>query len=132
MPGVLASTAPVILIAEIRFPPQLSDAVAPGSTNAAWHSLLMELGPVSLKIGFSVSRTITRNTHCAVLPDASVAVQVTRFVPAGNALPEGGWHSTVVPGLLSFAVTTKVTTAEHSPSVLVVVILAPGQVIVGG
>jgi purine-cytosine permease-like protein len=33
--------------------------------------------------------------HCAVLLDASVAVQVTEVVPTGNIEPVGGLHTTV-------------------------------------
>src|SRR4051794_6345952 len=132
MPGVLISTAPVILIAEVRFPPQLSVAVAPGSTNALWHSFVTEASPLRCSTGFSASRTMTRKTHCAVLPERSVAMQVTRLVPVGKEEPEAGWHTTVVPGLLSLTVTVNETVAEQSPGVLVAVIFAGGHVIVGG
>ena len=43
--------------------------------------------------------------HCALLFDASVAVQVTVVVPTGNIDPVGGTHVTDgVPGQLSVAV----------------------------
>jgi len=38
-----------------------------------------------------------------VLPDLSVAVQVTVIVPTGNIEPEGGLQLTVTPGQLSVA-----------------------------
>jgi hypothetical protein len=40
--------------------------------------------------GFCVSITVTVNEQLPGLPDASVAVQVTVVVPAGNDVPEGG------------------------------------------
>jgi hypothetical protein len=46
-------------------------------------------------------KVVTANMHVAVLPDASVAVQVTEVVPTGNGVPEGGTHTTVAPGQLS-------------------------------
>ncbi len=40
----------------------------------------------------------------AMLPDASVAVQVMVVVPIGKVAPEGGTQTTVTPGQLSEAV----------------------------
>ena len=52
----------------------------------------------------------------AVLPAASVAVILTGEVPVGNADPDGGDEMTlIVPGQLSVALTAKLTTAEHDP-----------------
>jgi hypothetical protein len=42
------------------------------------------------------------NEHVAVLPEASVAVQVTVVVPTANALPDTWLHETVT-GQLSVA-----------------------------
>ena len=55
-------------------------------------------------VGFSVSLTVTVKVHVAVLPDASVAVQVTVVVPFGKAVPEAGEQLVVTPGQLSLAV----------------------------
>jgi hypothetical protein len=55
-------------------------------------------------VGFSVSFTVTVKLQVAVLPEPSVAVQVTVVVPLGNVEPEGGEQETVTPGQLSVAV----------------------------
>ena len=39
-----------------------------------------------------------------MLPDVSVAVQVTVVVPFGKQEPEGGLQTTVTPGQLSVAI----------------------------
>jgi hypothetical protein len=55
--------------------------------------------------GFWVSITVTVNEQLAGLPEASVAVQVTVVVPAGNDEPEGGTHvAALTPAQLSVAV----------------------------
>jgi hypothetical protein len=54
--------------------------------------------------GFSVSLTVTVKVQVAVLPELSVAVQVTVVVPLGKVEPEGGLQTTVTPGQLSAAV----------------------------
>ena len=55
-------------------------------------------------VGFSVSLTVTVKEQLAVLPEASVAVQVTAVVPFGNVEPDGGEQLVVTPGQLSLAV----------------------------
>ena len=55
--------------------------------------------------GFSVSLTVTVNEQLSVLPDASVAVQVTGVLPTGKVEPDGDEQLVVTPGQLSFAVT---------------------------
>jgi hypothetical protein len=55
-------------------------------------------------VGFSVSLTVTVKLQVAVLPDESVAVQVTVVVPLGKLEPEGGVQLVVTPGQLSLAV----------------------------
>ena len=50
------------------------------------------------------SNTVVVKLQVAVLPDASVAVQVTVVVPVGKHEPDGGLHTTVTPGQLSEAV----------------------------
>ncbi len=78
-----------------------------------------------------MSVTVTVKEQVAVLPEASVAVQVTVVVPTGKQSPDGGVQLTVTPGQLSVAVAVKVSTAQHKPGSLVSVMLA-GQVTVGG
>jgi hypothetical protein len=61
------------------------------------------------KLGFEssciqISNVDTVNMQLAVLPAASVAVQVTVEIPIGNADPDGGVHTAVTPGQLSVAV----------------------------
>jgi hypothetical protein len=78
-------------------------------------------------VGAVVSTVITVNEQVAVLPLASVAVQVTVVVPNGNVLPDGGLQATVTPGQLSVAVAVNVTADPHSAPVI-----GAGQVMVGG
>ena len=47
------------------------------------------------------SKVVTAKLQVAVLPEVSVAVQVTVVVPIGKQLPEAGEHTTVAPGQLS-------------------------------
>src|ERR1700741_1788936 len=68
----------------------------------------------------------------AVLPDASVAVQVTVVTPTGKQLPEGGLHTTTTPGQLSDAVVVKLTTTQGSAGVAVTAVRLGGHVITGG
>jgi len=51
-----------------------------------------------------LSTTVTVKPQLAVLPDESVAVHVTAFVPLANVLPEAGAQTTVAPPQLSLAV----------------------------
>src|SRR2546426_4565976 len=81
--------------------------------------------------GFSVSLTVTVKLHQAVLPLASVAVQVTVVLPLAKVEPLAGLQLTVWPGQLSApAGVVKVTTALHIPGSVDWVMLA-GQTIVG-
>jgi hypothetical protein len=50
------------------------------------------------------SWTVTVKEQFAVLPEASVAVQVTVVVPGLKQVPDAGVQETVTPGQLSFAV----------------------------
>ena len=81
--------------------------------------------------------TFTWNVHWAVLPDVSVAVQVTVVVPTGMQVPDGGVHTTVTPGQLSLAVAVKFTTwhawlAGTQTALFVTAVMFAGQVIWGG
>src|SRR6185436_9496833 len=58
----------------------------------------------------ALSSTVTGNSRTVRFPEASVALQVTRVVPRGKKLPEGGTHTTRGEGSRqSLAVTEKVT-----------------------
>ena len=81
-------------------------------------------------VGFSVSLTVTVKLQPCVLPDASVAVQLTVVVPFEKAVPEAGLHKVVTPGQLSVAVGEKLTTASHLLGSVDWVML-DGQVIAG-
>ena len=81
-------------------------------------------------VGASWSLTITLNEQLAVLPDASVAVQVTLFVPLANVDPLAGTHALVTPGQLSLAEGANATAREHWPGAVFVVI-STGQLMVG-
>ena len=75
----------------------------------------MRLGGSS-STGRSRSMTVTSKLVVAVLPEASVAVQVTVVVPMGKREPEAGVQRTLTAEQLSVAVGTKVTTAESRPA----------------
>jgi hypothetical protein len=68
-----------------------------------------------------------------VLPETSVAVQVTTFVPIGKLEPEGGLQMTGTGAsqLSNADKTVKETTASHLPAAVCVMMLA-GQTICGG
>ncbi len=69
--------------------------------------------------------------HVLLLPQTSVAVEVTVVIPIGNILPDAGELVIVTgPAQLSVAVTANVTTAVHEPTGVVTVI-GVGQVITG-
>jgi hypothetical protein len=79
-------------------------------------------------------KAVKANEQVAVLPDASVAVQVTVVVPTGNGVPDGGTHATVTPGQLSVATGGgNVPTAEVAIGQVAgaTAVCGPGQVIVG-
>src|SRR5258705_13968580 len=58
----------------------------------------------------ALGATVTGNSQVDSLPEASVAVHVTRVVPRGKKLPEGGTHTTMGAGSRqSLAVTVKLT-----------------------
>lgn len=83
----------------------------------------------------SCARTLNTETvklQVAVLPAASVAVQVTVVVPTGKHDPEGGLQTTPTPGQLSLAVVVKLTTTQGTVTVGVTPTMFAGQVITGG
>ena len=60
------------------------------------------LGGHMMLTGAAAGRTVTVKLHVAALPCASMAVQVTVFVPSGKNDPEGGTQAseTMLPQLL--------------------------------
>jgi hypothetical protein len=61
----------------------------------------------------ATSNVVTVKLQLAVLPDASVAVQVTVVTPIFKQLPDGGAQAKVTPGQLSAATgLEKVTTVQ--------------------
>ena len=76
---------------------------------SVWATIFVE----QVIVGGSRSRTTTVKPHPAVLPDASVAVQLTVFVPLANVEPLGGVQRTLTPGQLSLTVGTNVIVALH-------------------
>src|SRR5258708_31082876 len=70
--------------------------------------------------GTSMSFTVTLKLQLAVFPAASVAVQVSVFVPVPKLEPLAGTQATVTPGQLSVAVAAKFTTAPHWPGPVLV------------
>ena len=77
-------------------------------------------------------KTVTVKLQVAVLPEASVAVQVTVVTPMGKQLPEGGLQTTTTPGQLSLAVVVKLTTKQGELTSGVTTVWLGGQVIEGG
>jgi hypothetical protein len=80
--------------------------------------------------------TVTVNVHMALLPDASVAVQVTvvGFCIDRKRLPDGGVHVTVGFGQSSVTIGLNVTVATASPPSYPSqgTSMFCGQVIIGG
>jgi hypothetical protein len=75
--------------------------------------------------GYSI--TATSKAHVLLLPDGSVAVHCTTFVPMGKSDPDGGSHSTGTEfWQLSDAVIEKVTTAPVG-EVACIGVRSPGQ-----
>jgi hypothetical protein len=80
-------------------------------------------------------KTVTVKLQEAVLPEASVAVQVTVVIPTGNADPDAGTQAVVTPGQLSVAVGAAkliVCVVATGQDNAVVAVMLVGQVIDGG
>jgi hypothetical protein len=84
----------------------------------------------------ATSNVLTVKLHVAVLPDVSVAVQVTVVTPTLMHVPDGGTHATVTPGQLSVATgfgnVTVVQAGLGQTAWSVTAVMLAGQVIVGG
>ena len=83
--------------------------------------------------GFESSCKQTLNTptvklHEAVLPDISVAVQVTVVAPIAKQEPLGGLQTTLTPGQLSEPVAVKVATVQLEFTLAVTTVWLVGQV----
>ena len=74
---------------------------------------------------------MTVKTAVAVLPEASVAVQVTGVTPLAKIEPLAGAQPNPTPGQLSLVTGVNPTTCVHAPGAVLVTILA-GQVMAGG
>ena len=85
-------------------PGQLSVAVATAGQGAVKSGPADSSLSVQVITGGSVSATLMVKVQVAVLPEVSVAVQVTTVAPAGKVEPEGGLQLQVTPGQLSVAV----------------------------
>jgi hypothetical protein len=111
---------------------QLSCAVAEkvtGTCQSMLQGSAMSAG--QLMVGASLSTTVTRCTQVAVLPEVSVAVQVTEVVPLGKTV--GASLATLARPQLSAAVAVPKLTlaAEHWPG-SVLTVTSGGHEIVGG
>src|SRR5260221_7583559 len=96
-------------------PGQLSVAVAAKfTTGPHWPgTVLVVMFAGQVRMGISMSSTVTLKLQVAVLPEASVAAQITRFVPVLKVEPLTRTQATTTPGQLSLALAAKVTTALH-------------------
>src|ERR1035437_7925649 len=116
-------------------PGQLSVAVAVKVTLLLEHlpgSVLAMMATGQRTLGSSLSWMVTVKLHELVLPEESVAVQVTVVTPLAKVEPLGGTQATVTPGQLSVAVAAKVTLLlEHRPESVFATILVE-QVTLGG
>jgi hypothetical protein len=90
---------------------------------------VMGLGTAST--GGVMSTTVIANDPDAVLPDESVAVQVTSVTPTWNVLPDGGVQLTGTgPSTSSVAVAVKVPTAP--PEEVATAVMGLGRASTGG
>lgn len=79
------------------------------------------------------SKTVTLKLQEALLPEVSVAAQLTVVIPSGKTEPDGGEQTTVAPGQLSTTVGAGyVTIVLTSPGFGVTNIWSFGQVTFGG
>ncbi len=119
-------------------------ALTPGqlsvATGAAQVTLAFEHCPASVlptmlagqvMLGFSVSLMVTLKEQEALLPEVSVAVQLTVVLPFGKVEPLAGVQEVATPGQLSAEVTVHTTLAlEHCPGSVLATMLA-GQTMLG-
>ena len=91
--GVHATVAPGQL--------SLTEGVKATICSHAPGALLVTMLAGQVTTGTSVSLTVMLKLQVAVLPAASVTVQVTALVPLAKAEPLAGAHTEVAPGQLS-------------------------------
>ena len=83
-------------------------------------------------VGAALTTIVTVKAHEAVLPDVSMAVQVTVVAPSGNGAPDAGLHDTVTDSYMSVALALgNVTAVSDCPLTGGACTLA-GHVMVGG
>src|SRR5262249_14456962 len=83
---------------------KVSWVTAPPAAHLTSTSEKVRTEPFSEPVARLAQVTSTMKVQVAVLPEASVAVQVTVVLPMGNTEPEAGTHAAVTPGQLSVAV----------------------------
>src|SRR5215813_11276220 len=76
-------------------------------------------------------RTNTLNVQLLVLPEESVAIAVTRFVPTGNEEPLAGVTTRLVTPQLSLAPGSEGKFTTTAQAVGELVIISTGQLIIG-
>src|SRR6266404_1587560 len=113
----------VLLVTTASAPAQLSLAVAPGSANAVWHSLVRGLAPSSVTTGGVVSTTVTVKGQL-IVPHWLLAVAVRALVPTWKKLP--GFCEYVIVAAGSADVAAKLTFVPHKIGSLLT-LMAPGQ-----
>jgi hypothetical protein len=114
-------------------PLTMSDADAEKVTRAPFGPVAsVTTSPGTVRLGGVVSRTVTVNVLAAlVLPESSVAVQLTVVTAIGNMLPDGGAQDTLgVGSTRSEADAEYVTVAPPGP--VASVVMGPGTLTVGG
>src|SRR5260221_7619567 len=90
------------------------------------------MGAGQLSAGASVSLIVTLNVQPLVLPEVSVARQLTIVTPLLNVEPLSGTQITVAPGQLSVDVAVKVTLLLLHWPASVVATMGAGGTIPGG
>src|SRR5262245_49494450 len=68
-----------------------------------------------IRMGRSVSVTVTEKLHVVRFPPRSMATQLTPVTPFANREPDGGSQPIVGSPQLSVAITLNVTAASHLP-----------------
>ena len=112
-------------------PEQLSLTVGANVTTAVLLQVLVVILAGQAIVGAVVSLTVTVNEQLLVPPPVSMAVQVTGVVPLANVEPFVGVQVVVTdPPQALLPVTVHLTTCEQEVAVVLVVML-PGQAMVG-
>lgn len=83
-------------------------------------------------VGMVIKPTVTVKLHVAVLPDASVAVQVTGVMPTRKHEPDLGLHSGNTASHWRLALAAKLTTTHSNLDAAVVTMFAGQWIVRGG